>query len=1247
MEYTIPSAGTEQKPGKQAPQEGAAKPKKEKAPEIIPRLKQAYAEAIERGDVTAARAIAKESEKSAEFVLTDAQQDALAREGEAFKEWYSDFFKQLEDFLGPHKEYAPLLRELLAITSVRTDVKSNVTKAVNELLHYVEHGMFSTDFAAHRENLERALRGERVSGPKVDEFSPALHGDPFTTTMDVHMFRIFFGNSTPTQEKRLLGEDAIRRAAHRLGWTPTQLQAALWGAQLANQGADVSSDKTYGAQLEKHRQKLEEVFRREAVHGGRGIEFARTVARGISERAGIERAAREEAFKRAGEGRGLESQPRAKRPKRESAEAEAGRLAARGAPAAPAPSTTTTTPAGRVEYPKIGNIFQRRWKGMAQVFRESKSPVMQAIGNKLLQFVDKTAALRGDWGHALVPNGALQLTNRAKASREFHQYRTTFREHGQAAADALPIGAEAKRLVQAGRDTMAKVNAEIARVGLKVYNMATGGTSVMAPLGDHPNILSPETVGAINERGKNQAHWDRLKDAMVREGIIPAGPTPADTELAAHNYARKVLDQYNVNSGTVAQKMPAMAYDDTLAGLARFVDRLAEQVARQDVFGTKFFTPGKAAGVNIFDLAQRDITSERERSYVDIAEQLAYGREGNNAFFSAAANLTTVMRLANWKSTMRNLIGGMILNPIHLGITRQAAQLANLKGLFRAIQDGKQLGILTQDQQQAMQDAEKKGLLGKAAGFGLRAHLYGAVEKVSRGYAIMGSRSYLAAAIKAFDKDPTSRASRLYLGRFKRLGFDDPAGLLAENGRGPLTDTYIRRQVNAIQSGYTFADSPQYLSTHEGRFVFQFGKYGTEQATQFEKEILGPFVRMAPGVPKETVSFTDKAGNKQTVKVPGQVMPLVRMLALMGAAGQGMDWFFEWLLGEKSKYASWNEIFTKANRGDRQAIADAFDKVAGFYTQMGAMGIVTDKLKRAFDAGTGRTTWGEAIATIPAVQAATDLADIVQDFFAREDYDNIEGWKRLAGKLTDAVSGVKVYKQMAGRLTEAGYLPPIDIFGEEYRLGELTAKKQDLSWTKATNRRIDAELGIKKPTFLGGSGATPETSIKDRVFEALMSGDSYTAKQVVREEAAKYKNRKDRDDFMRKMEASIRAKQPVYGEGGPMGEIRMKWAKKNLRPDELDRYKRIQEDYVKTAKRAGFLQDLKPPKPGEVSDKLAMLKRARERREQESLLHPLSELMRPFTEPAAESALSLLRGAEATTNYADYLYKSAFGGVNQ
>jgi hypothetical protein len=881
---------------------------------------------------------------------------------------------------------------------------------------------------------------------------------------------------------------------------------------------------------------------------------------------------------------------------------------------------------------------------MAQNFRESESPVMQAIGNKLLQFVDKTAALRGDWGHALVPKGALPLTNRAKAAHQFHKYRSTEREHGRAAADALPMSQEAQRLLQEERNSMAKANAEIARLGLKVYNMATGGVSTMAPLGEHPNILSPETVGAINERGKYQAHWDRLKDAMVRDGIIPAGPTPADTELAAHNYTRKVLDQYNVNSGTVAQKMPAMAYDDTLAGTHRFLDRLAEQVARQDAFGTKFFVSGKTAGMNIIDLARRDVVRERERNYLDIAEKLAYGREGSKAAYSVLANFTTATKLANWKSTLKNLFNGVALNPIHLGVTRQVVQLANLKGLFQAIKDGKQLGILQQDQQQAMQDASQKGFWGKAAGFGLRAHLYGAVEKVARGYAILGSRSYLAAAIKAFDKDPRSRASRIYLGRFKRLGFDDPAGLLAENGRGPLTDTYIRRQVSAIQSGYTFADSPQFLSTHEGRFLFQFGKWGTEQAAAFGKEIGMPLVRMLPGVPKETVTFTDKSGNQQTIKVPGQVMPLVRMLVVMGLVGKGQEWFFEWLLGDKSKYASWNEIFTKASRGDRQAIADGFDKLVSYYTQMGAFGIILDKGKRILDAGTGRTTWGEAVGSIPSVQAATDVANIVQDFFAREDYDNIPGWLRMLDKATDAISGVKVYKQLAGRVTGGAGIP-IDIFGEEYRIGEWAAKKQDLSWTKATNRRIDAELGIEKPTFLGGSAATPETSLKDRVFEALMTGDSYTAKQVVREEARKYKNSKDRDDFMKKIEASVRAKQPVYGEGGPLGEIRMKWAKKNLHPDELDRYKRIQEDYVKTAKRAGFLQDLKPPTPSEVSDKLAMLKRARKMREDEALLRPAWDLTQPFTDPLAEGTLAALRGIDTGTTWADAKFREGVHAV--
>ena len=386
---------------KEPEEEGVAKRKKP-APEIIPRLQKAYQAAIARGDVTAARAIAKESEKFTEFVLTDEQQEALAREGEAFKNWYTDFIKQLEDFLGSHKEYAPLLRELLAITSVRTDVKSNVTKAVNELLHYVEHGTFSTGFQAHRENLERAARGERVSGPKVDEFSPALHGDPFTTTMDVHMFRIFFGNSTPTPEKRNLGEDAIRRAAHRLGWTPTQIQAALWGAHLARQGADVSSDKTYGAQLEKHRQKLEEVFRREAIHGGRGIEFARTVARGVSERAGAERALREEAFRRAGEGRGREGKAGPQRPKPGSAEEEAKRQGARMPAAGTGSARRANARKIRLSSPDVGA------RDVLPALR------YQLLGNAITRHIDTEQAMKGDLGTPLVARGMLGKAAKAR-----------------------------------------------------------------------------------------------------------------------------------------------------------------------------------------------------------------------------------------------------------------------------------------------------------------------------------------------------------------------------------------------------------------------------------------------------------------------------------------------------------------------------------------------------------------------------------------------------------------------------------------------------------------------------------------------------------------------------------------------------------------------------------------------------------------------------------------------------------------
>jgi hypothetical protein len=131
-----------------------------------------------------------------------------------------------------------------------------------------------------------------------------------------------------------------------------------------------------------------------------------------------------------------------------------------------------------------------------------------------------------------------------------------------------------------------------------------------------------------------------------------------------------------------------------------------------------------------------------------------------------------------------------------------------------------------------------------------------------------------------------------------------------------------------------------------------------------------------------------------------------------------------------------------------------------------------------------------------------------------------------------------------------------------------TARTQDVAWIKATAKRFNSEMGIVKPRFLGGSGATETTSMKERLYEHILLGETQEAKALIRGESAKFKNPKDRKKFLDGLEASVRNKQPINagpGGGEPARELFLRWAKKNLHPDELDRVQRIDQEYRRTA----------------------------------------------------------------------------------
>lgn len=158
----------------------------------------------------------------------------LALQGEGGRFWYGTAERAVRteaERLGVTPER---FAAVLAVTSPRVKVRRNWTLTVQYLATGSVEGIMKSSRAAlaHYE-----ATGE-IRGPKTGPFARAILGDRLAVVLDVWMARAF-GVEHRRFGSRLVREEATRRiqaAAGILGWTPAQVQAAVWTATVIRDG---------------------------------------------------------------------------------------------------------------------------------------------------------------------------------------------------------------------------------------------------------------------------------------------------------------------------------------------------------------------------------------------------------------------------------------------------------------------------------------------------------------------------------------------------------------------------------------------------------------------------------------------------------------------------------------------------------------------------------------------------------------------------------------------------------------------------------------------------------------------------------------------------------------------------------------------------------------------------------------------------------------------------------------------------
>jgi hypothetical protein len=224
--------------------------------------------------------------------MTDA---ALAQE--SWKDWYEEHQAVLDEFFGDH---AQLFQDILSITSQAASVKANVGLALRAFGLYVRGEPFDGMLRGQEKrgflpavikNLERHRENDQLQGQKIRAYKASNDGEVDQAVVDRHIAQLIFGVKSPSKAQFAKAQKILSEIANEIGWTPRQVQAALWAHSIYKSGKTPQSYGDYLKQLESRgtiEQRIGDLGRRgpsgDADGGGRG----RYAPDGAAEETGVD-----------------------------------------------------------------------------------------------------------------------------------------------------------------------------------------------------------------------------------------------------------------------------------------------------------------------------------------------------------------------------------------------------------------------------------------------------------------------------------------------------------------------------------------------------------------------------------------------------------------------------------------------------------------------------------------------------------------------------------------------------------------------------------------------------------------------------------------------------------------------------------------------------------------------------------------------------------------------------------------------
>jgi hypothetical protein len=173
--------------------------------------------------------------------------------GAPYRKWYENSGKEILNFANGDKELASRVAQVVAIYSASRNPRENINLALEALRQWQRTGKIKrVATTVQDEKAMKVMRGEDWGGRKTNRFyanmlkwiDPAKYEKEFPggeVTNDIWMARLFgLKSDVPTPREYDQMTKIQQNVADHLGWSPEEIQAALWVPAKADAGRTVT-----------------------------------------------------------------------------------------------------------------------------------------------------------------------------------------------------------------------------------------------------------------------------------------------------------------------------------------------------------------------------------------------------------------------------------------------------------------------------------------------------------------------------------------------------------------------------------------------------------------------------------------------------------------------------------------------------------------------------------------------------------------------------------------------------------------------------------------------------------------------------------------------------------------------------------------------------------------------------------------------------------------------------------------------